>query len=198
MSALPLGKAPEEITTPRLHLRLVRQAVPAPLKLTGKNVARIALEQAMKMPMHEAIAYGINQLAEAGTVSAEQVARMTGLAMKLVTEGLRLDDAISVALHEPAHLKPTVPLPERIKNHVFPPNLTGENVMKLAFELNHSGVKMDEAIVTALKTHAAPRKVRPDEAAAVLEAAQQLFKEGRKIAEAFEIAVHRALPKILF
>jgi len=76
--------------------------------------------------------------------------------------------------------------------------LSGENVMKLAFELNHAGVKMDEAIVTALKTHAAPRKVRPDEAAAVLEAAQQLFKEGRKIAEAFEIAVHRALPKILF
>jgi hypothetical protein len=86
-------------------------------------------------------------------------------------------------------------MPEALKNHLFPPQLTGQNVMKLAFELNHSGVKMDDAIVSALKKFAAPKAVSPEQCKAVLEAAQQLFRDGRQIAEAFDIALRRTLPK---
>ena len=181
--------------TPQLHLRLVRQAVPAPQRLTGKAAARMTLELALKLPLAEALAKSIETLAEPGALSAEQVARMTGLAMKLISDGLRMDDAVSIALHEPAHLRPSVPLPETLRKHLFPPNLTGENVLKLALELNHGGTRMDEAIVAALKKFAAPRPVTPEQASAVLEAAQQLFKEGRAIAEAFDIALKRTLPK---
>lgn len=187
--------AKDQLPTPSLHLRLVRQAVPAPQRLTAKSAARLALELALKLPFGEAIAKAIEQLAEPGAMSAEQMTRISGLAMKLIGEGLRIDDAISVALHEPAHLKPTVPLPEALKNHLFPPNLTGQNVLKLALELNHGGTKMDEAIVAALKKFAAPRAVTHEQAAQVLEAAQLLFKEGRAIAEAFDIALKRTLPK---
>lgn len=181
--------------TPRLHLRLVRQAVPAPQRLTGKAVAKLALELALKFPMLEAVEKAIAQLAEKGSMQPEQMQRIAGLAMKLVTEGLRLDDAVSVALHEPAHLKPTAPIPSVLKNHLFPPNCTGQNVLKLALELNHQGTKMDDAIIAALKKFAAPRVVTPEMAQAVLDAAQQLFKDGRAAADAFDIALKRTLPK---
>ena len=195
MTALLNDALPTPAPTPRLHLRLVQQAVPAPVKLTGKSAAKLALELALKLPLGEALAKAVEQLAEQGTLKPEQVQRISGLAMKLISEGLRIDDAVSVALHEPAHLKPTVPLPEALKNHLFPPNLTGQNVLKLALELNHSGAKMDDAIVTALRKFAAPRAVTPEQAQAVLDAAQLLFKEGRAAAEAFDIALKRTLPK---
>lgn len=186
---------PQPAPTPHLHLRLVRQAVPPLNPLTGKSVARKALDLALKVPLADAIARGIEALDQPKSLSAEQVTRMSGIAMKLINEGLRVDDAISIALHEPAHLKPTVPLPDALKNHLFPPRLTGENVLKLAFELNHTGTKMDDAIIAALKKFAAPRAVTHEQAASVLEAAQLLFKEGRAIAEAFDIALKRTLPK---
>ena len=195
VTALVNDLLPTPAPTPRLHLRLVRQALPEVQRLTGKSVAKAALELALKLPMLDAVAQAIEQRAEKGTMTKEQIDRIAGLTLKLVNEGLRLDDAVSVALHEPAHLKPSVPIPEALKNQLFPPNLNGQNVLKLALELNHTGTKMDDAIVTALKRFAAPRAVSQELADAVLAAAQQLFKDGRAAAEAFDIALKRHLPR---
>jgi hypothetical protein len=174
----------------------VRQALPEVQRVvTGKSVAKLALELAMKMPMKDAIAAAIGERATSGEFTAEQVERISGIALKLISDGLRADDAISVALHEPAHLRPKAPLPDVLKHHLFPPQLTGQNVVKLAFELNHAGVKMDDAITCAMRKYAAPKAVTPEQVGAVLEAAQQLFKDGRQIAEAFELALRKLLPK---
>ncbi|MBL8956229.1 MAG: hypothetical protein JNK82_35985 [Myxococcaceae bacterium] len=184
------------LITPRLHLRLIREAVPELCKLNGKAVAKLALELALKVPLHDALAQAIGKLAEPGELTGEQVERIAGLSMKLIVDGLRLDDAVSVALHEPAHLKPKAPLPEALLNHLFPPNLTGPNVLKEALALNHHGAKMDDAIVAALKKLAGPRAVTPELADAVLAAAQAAFKEGRGAAEAFDLALKRCLPRM--
>ncbi len=183
------------LLTPHLHLRLLRQALPELSKLNGKSVAKLALELALKVPLPEALVQAIDKLAEKGELPPDRVQHIAGLAMKLIVDGLRVDDAVSVALHEPAHLKPSKPIPEVLLNQLFPPNLTGPNVLKEAMELNHHGTKMDDAIVAALKKLAGPRAVTRELADAVLGAAQQLFKEGRAPAEAFDLALKRCLPR---
>lgn len=170
-------------------------AVPEVSKLTGKAVAKAALELALKVPLHDAIVQALEKLAEKGELTPERLQHIAGLSMRLIGEGLRVDDAISVALHEPAHLRPKAPLPEALLNHLFPPNLTGPNVLKEALELNHHGAKMDDAIVAALKKLAGPRAVTAELADAVLAAAQTAFKEGKQAGEAFDLALKRCLPR---
>ena len=78
MSAIPLRNEviPSPLPTPRLHLRLVRQALPPLQRLTGKTVMKAALEQLMKLPLAEALTAAIRQVDELRTLSEEQTARV--------------------------------------------------------------------------------------------------------------------------
>ncbi len=178
-----------------LHQRLVQQAVPESSRLTGRSAAKLTLELALKLPLADALVQAVEQLSTPGAMTSEQAAHISATAMKLIIEGLRIDDAVTIALHEPAHPKASRPIPEKLRSHMFPPALTGQNVLKHAVELNAWGMKMDEAIVAGLRKCSAPRPITQTQAEAVLDAAQTLFKEGRAPAEAFDLALRRTLPK---
>jgi hypothetical protein len=184
---------PPQLLT-HLHERLAKAALPGIPRMTGKQVAKLALELCLKFPLAEALTQSIKTLGSSD-LEPQQAERICAMAMKLIVEGLRIDDAVSIALHEPAHLKTNVPLPEQLKNRMFPKELTGANVLKSAAELNAGGLAMDDAIIESLRRFAAPRAVTQEQAEAVLDAATALRKEGRGPAEAFDIALRRTLPK---
>jgi hypothetical protein len=181
--------------TPRLRLRLIKEALPPPVRLTAKGVARVALDLALTMPIHDALTRAIATLGEPGTMTTEQIERIALTAFKLISEGLRVDDAVSVALHERVNPRPSPPLREATVSRFIPPHLTGQNVVKLALELNATGHKMDDALIEALKRFSEPRPISHEQAHEVLEAAQKLFTEGVRAVEAFNIALRRTLLK---
>jgi hypothetical protein len=176
-----------------LHERLARKALPGIPKLTGKQVAKLALELAVRLPLAQSLTQAITTLGEG--VGPDQAERIGTMAMKLIIEGLRIDDAVSVALHEPLHPKPSAPLPAKLKQRMLRAELTGANVLKYAAELNATGMAMDDAIIEGLRRFSAPRPISPEQAEAVLDTAQKLFKEGHAPSEAFDIALRKTLPK---
>lgn len=179
-----------------LHERLAQKALQAPPRLTGKTVAKLALELALKQPLTEAITAAIKTIGGDEMAEPHKAERVCALAMKLVFEGLRIDDALAIALHEPTQsCKTSAPMPEPLKRRMFPAELTGANVLKYAVELNASGIAMDDAIIEGLHKFAGARTITHEQAEAVLDEAQKLFKEGRAPAEAFDLALRRTLPK---
>jgi hypothetical protein len=177
-----------------LHERLAKTALPGIPRLTGKQVAKLTLELALRFPLAQALTQAIQTLG--GPEEAAQAERICATAMKLIIEGLRVDDAVCIALHEPA--APTrvkAPLPEPLKRRLLPTELTGRNVLKYAGELNASGLAMDDAIIESIRKFSAPRTITQEQAEAVLDAAQKLFRESHTPAEALDIAIRRTLPK---
>jgi hypothetical protein len=158
-------------------------------------VAKLALELALKLPLAEALMQALKTAGGAQMAEPQKAEGVCALAMKLIIEGLRVDDAISIALHEPAQSLKSAPMPEPLKRRMFPSELTGVNVLKYAAELNAHGIAMDDAIIEGLHKFAGTRTITHEQAEAVLAEAQKLFKEGRQPAEAFDLALRRTLPK---
>jgi hypothetical protein len=183
---------PPQLLT-HLHERLAKKALPGIPRLTGKQVARLTLELALKLPLAQALTQAVQTLG--GPEEAAQAERICATAMKLIVEGLRVDDAVSIALHEPASPRVQAPLPEPLKRRLLPTELTGRNVLKYASELNASGLAMDDAIIESIRKFAAPRVISQEQAEAVLDNAQKLFREHYSPAESLDLAIRRTLPK---
>jgi hypothetical protein len=173
-----------------LHERLAKTALPALPRLTGKQVAKLTLELALTKPLAHALTQAVQTLG--GPDEAAKAETICALAMKLIIEGLRVDDAISIALHEPAHPTPKAPLPEPLKRRLQT-ELKGRNVLKYASELNAAGFAMDDAIIESIRKFAAPRVISQEQAETVLAAAQKLFAEHKAPADALDLAIRQNL-----
>src|SRR6185295_17033300 len=71
-----------------LHERLAQQALAAPPRLTGKPVAKLALELALKQPLAEAVTQALKTIGGAEMAEPQKAETACAVAMKLIVEGL--------------------------------------------------------------------------------------------------------------
>jgi hypothetical protein len=176
----------------QLHERLARSALPGLPRLTGRSVANLALELAKSLPLAHALTQAIQKLGD--SAEAAQSERLCATAMKLIFEGVRIDDAVTIALHEPAPPKSTQPLPEALRRRLAPKDLTGKQIVNYARRLNACGMKMDDALTEGLRRLSA-QTLSDAQVDGVLKAAQELFHESHSPVEAFDQALRRVLPR---
>jgi hypothetical protein len=174
--------------TTHLHERLARAEL-APV--TGAKVSRLAKDLSETgIDIADAVAAALQKIIRPGEMTAEQVQRVASTAKNLVLEGLKLSDALSVALHERLP-RNSWHLPAALRDRLLPPSLTGQNVVKFARELNALGTRMDDAIVLGLLKFSAPNSISPAVAAQIVSDAQRLFSGGVPPAEAFNVALRK-------